>query len=243
LSGRRNLPRVYANQVFQDISTEELNTLIASNELESSHGSGFFGISYRHSLRAIKDSPALVLQFDILEIWSDLPETPLLHKLENANQKLLELVLLKKPVYSALEPPTFEIIKAELVLRSQNPVAPTTLQQTMHFLEWDAHGRKGTTAHALTSFGIWLIDYLDSGVWAMFMFILAIILLFVVVCVLCVFGWGFWEDDYAQAQHGKAREGKRRGKSDVENAARLPFKSAEELGLSRGRVVGLGKSD
>jgi YD repeat-containing protein len=185
----------------------------------------------------------LVFQFDIIEIWSDLPPTPLLHKLDDADQKMLELVLLEKPVYSALEPPAFEIIKADLVLRSRNPVASTNPQQTMHFLDWDDHGRKGTTAHALTSFGVWLIDYLDSGIWAMFMFILAIIALFVLVCVLCVFGWGFWEDDYAQAQHGKAKEGKRRGKSDVEIATRLPFRSAEELGLSRGRVVGLGKSD
>jgi hypothetical protein len=194
-------------------------------------------------LRAIENSSALVFQFDVIEIWSDLPSTPLLHKLDAANQKMLELVLLEKPVYSALEPPAFEIIKADLVPRSPNPVAPKNSQQTMHFLDWDDHGRKGTTAHALTSFGVWLIDYLDSGVWAMFMFILAIIALFVLVCVLCVFGWGFWEDDYAQAQHGKARDGKRRVKSDVEIAARLPFRSAEELGLSRGRVVGLGKSD
>lgn len=194
-------------------------------------------------MRAIENSSALVFQFDVIEIWSDLPSTPLLHKLDDANQKMLELVLLEKPVYSALEPPAFEIIKADLVLRSRDAVAPTSSQQTMHFLDWDDHGRKGTTAHALTSFGIWLIDYLDSGVWAMFMFILVIIVLFVLVCVLCVFGWGFWEDDYAQAQHGKAREGKRRVKSDVEIAARLPFRSAEELGLSRGRVVGLGKSD
>ncbi|KAF2799350.1 hypothetical protein K505DRAFT_404687 [Melanomma pulvis-pyrius CBS 109.77] len=246
-SGRSNLPRIYATQVLTDLSVADLATLISSNQLEASHetgiGGGFFGLSYRHSLRPIKDSPALILQFDIIELWSDLPETPISFKMDSRDQKMLELLLLERPLYSAFETPAFEMVKAELVARTHHPVAPTTPQQTMHFLDWDGFGRKGSVAHALTAFGASFLDFMDSGVWALFAFILAIIALFVVICIFLVFGWGFWQDDYEKAQHGKARGGKRRVRSDVESATRLPFKSAEELGFSRGRVVGLGKSD
>ncbi|KAF2709927.1 hypothetical protein K504DRAFT_466382 [Pleomassaria siparia CBS 279.74] len=242
-SGRSTLPRIHATQVLSDLSVSDLSALIAANSLEGSHeAGGFFGISYRHSLRAIKDTPAVIFQFDVIEIWSDLPETPILHKLDNSEQKMLELVLLEKPVYSALEAPAFEIVKASLVSRNHHPVALTSPQQTMHFLDWDENGRKGTVAHSLTAFGNWFIDFLDQGIWALFVFILVVVVLFVVVCLFIVFGWGLGQDDYEKAQVGKAKGSKRRQRSDVESAGR--FKSPEELGLlGRARVVGIGKSD
>jgi len=236
---QRTLPQIYANQVLLDIPVADLSSVISSDQLEGSHSAGgFFGLSYRHSLRFLKDTPAFLFQFDILEIWSDLPETPILHKVNSADQKMLEVILIEKPLISALSSSGFEILKAELVPRSRHPVAPTSPQQTMYFLDWDSNGRKGTAAHALTAFGFWFLDFLDQGLWAMFTFIAGVIALFIVACVFCTFGWGFWRGDYEKAQHGKKRR-----KTDVEAAARMPFKSAEQLGFSRGRVIGIGKGD
>jgi hypothetical protein len=83
----------------------------------------------------------------------------------------------------------------------------------------------------------------------LFIFILAIMALFIVVCLFCIFGFGWHKDDYAEAQHGKRRSSGRSGSgkgawggNDVEAARR--FKSPEELGLrGSGRVVRVGKSD
>lgn len=84
---------------------------------------------------------------------------------------------------------------------------------------------------------------MDSGIWSLFIFIIAIMALFVVVCIFCIFGCDFCSDEYEQAQHGKTRTEKTRTRSgDLETGRR--FKSPEELGLmSRGRVIGVGKSD
>lgn len=242
------LPHIYANQVVQDISNETLLEIIASNQLEASHetnlGGGFFGLSYRQSLRRVKKTAAVIFQFDVTELYSDLPEKPLQHKLNDPRQKIVEMLLLQKPVMSALEPVAFEIVKAELVPRSHNPVAPTSPQQAMKFEEWDSFGRKGTPSHLLSTWGTLFVDFLNSGIWALFVFLLGVIALFVVVCLVCIFGCDFWSDDYEKAQHGKARGEKKRGRSTDLEMGRRHFKSAEELGLlGRGRVVGLGKSD
>lgn len=249
-SGRRNLPRVFANQVVHDLSIDQLSTILSSNQLEASHetnlGGGFFGLSYRQSLRAIKTSQgvkAFLFQFDVFELWSDLPEKELRFKMDDPEQKLLEVLLVEKQLISALEPaPTYEILSASLVSRSLHLVTrPSTSQLIMHFLDWDAYGRKGTTAHFLSSWTASFVDYLASGFWALFMFILFMIALFVVVCLVCIFGWGFWEDEYEKSQHGKRRRTRSRG--DVE-MAKGRFRSAEELGLmGRGRVIGVAKSD
>ncbi|KAF2181940.1 hypothetical protein K469DRAFT_713000 [Zopfia rhizophila CBS 207.26] len=241
------LQKIYANQVVQDISDENLQAIISTGQLESSHetysGGGYFGLSYSQSLRHIRNASAFIFQLDIIEIWSDLPPTPILHKLENPNQKMLELLLLQKPVMSALEPISSEIIKAELVSRGHHGKAQNKDQQVMHFLEWDSFGQKGTLTHYLSSWGSAMLNFLDSGIWALLAVIFGILLLFVLVCVICIFGCDFWQDDYSQAQHGKARGQRRRVRGDVEQG-KVGFKSAEELGLlGRGRVVGLGKSD
>ncbi|KAF2126833.1 hypothetical protein P153DRAFT_433340 [Dothidotthia symphoricarpi CBS 119687] len=233
LTSSNVLPRIFANQVLLDTSKEDLAKLIDADQLESG---GYFGISYAYSLRHVKDSTALVFQFDISELWSDLPETPITVKLDDPAQKMLEVVLLQRPMLSASDPgPAYEIIRTSLVARPES----SAHQRTMAFHEWDAFGQKGTSAHLFSSLFDAFITYLSSGVWALFTFVFGIIGLFVVICLFCIFGWGFWKDEYEQAQHGKRRGG---SGNDVEKARR--FRSAEELGLrGGGNVVGVGKSD
>lgn len=225
--------------------------MIDSNQLEVSHetetiGGAFFGLSYTYSLNPIEKSAAMVFQFDVTELYSDLPERPLRHKLADPRQEIIELVLLQTPVQSALEPPSMEIIKASLVPRSSKVSSTPSYQKVMHFEDWDTHGKKGTTSHLVSSWGTSFLDYLDSGIWAIFVFLLGIIALFVVVCLFCIFGCDWCSDDYEKAQHGKARKDKRRssGRSGDLEMGKGRFKSAEELGLlGRGKVVGVGKSD
>lgn len=244
-----NLPIVYANQVLSDISADDLANLVSLNQLEASHeislGGGFFGLSYRYDIRALPKTAAVLFQLDITELHSDLTETPIKYELKDKEQKMIQLLLLQRPVYAPQGPPTFEIIKAGLVSRSQPPLSgsPRT-QRVMHFRDWDEFGHKGTPTHFFSNWGSALIDYLDSGVWALFVFFLAIIALFVVVCLFCIFGCDMCQDDYEKAQSGKARgERRRKSKGDLETG-KVVFRSAEELGLmGRGKVVGLGKSD
>jgi hypothetical protein len=122
----------------------------------------------------------------------------------------------------------------------------------MSFLDWDKYGQKGTAAHALTYGAESMVSYIASGFWGLFTFILGVVALFVVFCLLCIFGWGFWEDDYGKAQSGKRRKSRGAGDGsggwksrDLEQGqGKARFLSAEELGLGgRGRVVGMGKSD
>lgn len=242
---------------MQDFSSDELSKVVQSNQLEASHetnlGGGFFGLSYQHSLRSVQTSQnleVLLFQFDVTDLYSDLRDPPLQHRLDDPRQKMLEVLLIEKPVMSALEPaPTFEILNASLVLRGQNAPSAKAKLSTMRFLDWDDYGEKGTAAHALTYSATSVVDYIASGFWGLFVFVLAVVALFVVVCLICIFGWGFWEDDYERAQHGKHNRTRSRGsgswKADVETGrAKGRFKSAEELGLmGRGRVVGMGKSD
>lgn len=207
-------------------------------------------MSYRHSLQKIrtdKDLDALLVHFDIAELWSDLTIPSLQYKLDDPAQKMLELLLIQKPLMSAMDPaPAFEILSAALVPRSQS----LQEQRTMDFLSWDAYGERGTAAHALNYGTSSFSDFLSSSFWALFGFVLTVVIVVVVVCLICVFGWGFWTDDYEKAQMGKQRRSGGRsggsfGKSDVEaGKGRGRFLSAEELGMrGTGRVVGMGKSD
>ncbi|KAH7132644.1 hypothetical protein B0J11DRAFT_522195 [Dendryphion nanum] len=244
-----NLPIVYANQILSDLSSSDLTNILSTNQLESSHeislGGGFFGLSYRYTLRRIPKTAALIFQLDILELHSDLTEKPIKFELKHEEQKMIELLLLQRPIYSAHEPPSFEIIKASLVPRTSYPISVSSIRQrTMHFRDWDEFGQKGTPTHLISTWGTALVDYLDSGVWALFFFLLAIIALFIVVCLFCIFGCDFCKDDYEKAQSGKARgERRKKSKSDLETG-KIIFKSAEELGLmGRGKLVGLGKND
>ncbi|KAF9739616.1 hypothetical protein PMIN06_009158 [Paraphaeosphaeria minitans] len=221
-SGNRVLSLVYANQVVQDFSSDQLSTALDAGQLEASHesnlGGGFFGLSYRHSLRHVETSnlAALLFQFDIIELHSD-------------------------------PSPRFEILSAKLVPRTS-----LSHERTMHFLAWDTHGEKGTASHAL-SYGISsLMDFLSSSFWAILGFAMAVIVVFIVVLLMCIFGLEFWKDEYEKAQRGKRRKSSVKSvRVDVEIGSGMGkikgrFKSAEELGLeltSRGQVVGMGKSD
>ena len=119
--------------------------------------------------------------------------------------------------------------------------------------DWDTHGRKGTLAHKISGYGTRLEDYLDTGAWALFAFVGCIIAVFVVVCLLCIFGAEYCcPDEYEAAQSGKGKY-RRSSRGDEEWGALggvgkrvggMQFKTPEELGLlGRGRIVGLGKRD
>jgi hypothetical protein len=114
----------------------------------------------------------------------------------------------------------------------------------MSFLKWDSHGQVGTPSHLVNAASDSLVTYISSGAWALFVFVLAIVGLFVVLCLFCIFAFG-GGDEYGNAQKGK--KGVRRSGSwsgrDVESG-KGRFRSAEELGLKAGgRVVGVGKRD
>ncbi|KAF2269921.1 hypothetical protein CC78DRAFT_529082 [Lojkania enalia] len=235
------LPGIHSAQVVQDLSTSDISKLVESGQLETSHetgvGGAFLGLSYHSSIHPLKDSAALVIHFDIFEIYSDLPMESLTHALDDERQKMLEIVLIQKPIMSALEDASYEITKISLIPHPKSP----SWQQTMRYLEWDKFGERGTSSHFVSSLSASFLMFLDSGVWALFMFILGVIAVFMVVCMLCILSLEWWQDDYKKAQTGKRR--KSSGKRDVE-MGKLQFKSPEELGLlGRGRVVGLGKSD
>jgi hypothetical protein len=162
---------------------------------------------------------------------------------------MLEVLLIQRPVLSASDPsPNFEILSAKLVPR----IPLNHYSRTMHFLAWDTHGEKGTVSHALNYSTAYLIDFVSSSFWALLGFVMAVIVVFIVVCLMCIFGWEFWRDDYEKAQQRKRRKSSvKGGKMDLETGAggnklKGRFQSAEELRLglaSRGQVVGMGKSD
>ncbi|KAF2865507.1 hypothetical protein BDV95DRAFT_623790 [Massariosphaeria phaeospora] len=250
-----SLPTIHAPQTLSDLSPADLSTLLSSTphlfETTASHETSSapsFGLSYRLSLRRIHPWPtALLFHLDITDLHSALLSPPLSHPATDAAQQMLELVLLQRPVRSALDPSTpFEIISARLAPRPR-PRNPTSsaFQHTMRFLDWDAHGRKGTPAHTVAALTASLLAFIDSGVWALLVFVFAVLALFVLVCVFCVLGCGGWrEDEYGRAQTGKGAS--RRKGGDVESgrgSGRGKFLSAEDLGLARARVVGVGKSD
>tara|TARA_R110002003_G_scaffold235_14_gene17059 strand:- start:8019 stop:8846 length:828 start_codon:yes stop_codon:yes gene_type:complete len=244
LSTSKALPRIYAGPVLLDTSTSDITKLIESDQLDTP-GGGYFGLSYTYSLRRIAKSQALLFHLDIFELWTDLPAPALTIPLNAAEQKVLQVVLLHRPVLSPGDPShAFEIVRVDLVARSAT--ARASNMHTMRFHDWDAHGRIGTPAHLVSAVSGTVGEYISSGVWSMFVFIMAVIGLFVVLCLFCIFGCGFGGDEYERAQTGK-RSGKRRtgsrSGSDVEKA-KGRFRSAEELGMrSAGRVVGVGKSD
>ncbi|KAL6711425.1 hypothetical protein ACN47E_004359 [Coniothyrium glycines] len=239
-------PKVYAPQILLDTSVEDLASLVATDTLDTP-GGAFFGLSYAYSVHRLpRPSAGLLFRFDVLELWTDLTTPATTIPLTDESQKMLEVVLLPRPVLSAGDAsPSWEIVRAELVPRGVERTAQQG-RRTMWFLDWDENGKKGTASHVLNSAEGSLIDYATSGVWSLFIFILAIMALFIVMIIFVIFACGWNKDDYRQAQHGK-RKGVSRGSgtwgaNDVEKARR--FRSAEELGIrSGGTVVGVGKSD
>ena len=241
------MPRIYVNQVLQDVSKDDIEKLVVSNQLDDL-GGAYFGASYSYSLRHLKSSEARVLHFDIMQLWTDLTDPPLTVILDKAEQKILEVVLLPRPLLSSADPANaYEIIRANLVPRpaemEKGSKGPGKV--SMWFHDWDANGKKGTATHIVNSATSSFVDYLSSGMWALFIFIIAVIALFVVVCLFCIFACGWHDDDYEKAQYRKKKTGGSKGAwagRDVETARR--FMSPEELGLrGSGTVVGVGKSD
>lgn len=166
--------------------------------------------------------------------------------LDDAAQKILELVLLPRPLLSAGDAGSaYEIVRAELMLRPPDTAEERAHRKAMWFRDWDDHGKKGTTQHFVNSASDSFLNYISSGVWALCVFVLGVVGFFVVLCLFCIFAFG-GGDEYEKAQNGKRRSSGRGsgswGGNDVEKARR--FRSAEELGIrSGGKVVGVGKSD
>ncbi|KAH8724059.1 hypothetical protein GQ44DRAFT_618875 [Phaeosphaeriaceae sp. PMI808] len=245
LSGSTVLPRIFANQVVADTSVDDVAALVESNELDNTFGASF-GLSYSFALRKMKGSSALAFYFDVFEIWSDLTAPTITVPLKEKGQMVLEVVLLPRPLMSPGDVSrAYEIVRAELVEREG--VKGSGEMRSMRFHDWDSHGHKGTTSHLVSEVSESFFDYVTSGVWTLVLFIMAIIALFVVVCLFIIFGCGFGGDEYEQAQHGKHRSSNKGSGNwaglDVEKA-RGKFLSAEELGLrGGGRLVGVAKSD
>lgn len=171
------LPRLHAPQVLSDISKEDIMTLASTNQLDSPNGA-FFGLSYTLSLQRLKPtSSALLLHFDVFELWTDLPSDPLTVKLLDPKQKILEVVLLQRPLLSPGDGDAWEIVRADLVSRP-TPGAKGAGVRTMKFLDWDAHGEVGTPSHLVNSASDSLMNYVSSGAWALFVFVLAVVGLF-----------------------------------------------------------------
>lgn len=247
LTDSKILPRIYVNQVLQDVSKDDIEKLVISNQLDDL-GGAYFGASYSYSLRRLKSSEARVLHFDIMQLWTDLTTPALTVILDKPEQKMLEIVLLPRPLLSSGDPAnSYEIVRASLIPRpaESEKGSKGARKTSMWFHDWDANGKKGTATHIVNSASSSFVDYLSSGVWSLFIFIVAIIALFVVVCLFCIFACGWHDDDYEKAQYRKKKTSG--GKSswagtDVETARR--FLSPEELGLrGSGTVVGVGKSD
>ncbi|CAI9625054.1 unnamed protein product [Alternaria burnsii] len=236
LADSKILPRMYVNQVLLDTSKDDVDKLVESNQLDNL-GGAYFGASYSYSLRHLKESNALLFYFDVMEMWTDLTSPHLTVIMDKEEQKVLEVVLLQRPLLSAGDHASaYEIIRASLVPRKniKNP-----MKMHMWFHDWDANGKKGTATHMVNSASSSFVDYISSGIWSLFIFILAVMALFVIVCLFIIFGCGLHKDDYEQAQHGKRKSG---GRNDIESVRR--FRTPEELGLrGSGRVVGVGKSD
>ncbi|KAF2822160.1 hypothetical protein CC86DRAFT_330975, partial [Ophiobolus disseminans] len=231
------LPRISAAQVPLSISAQEISQLVDSNQLDTP-GGATFAFSYAYSVRRIKDSSALLFTFDVLEAWAQ----DVTIKLDAQGQKVLEVVLLRRPVLSAGDADGYEIVRAGLVPRS-SATSQSKNTRIMRIQDWDAHGEKGTAQHLVSTAESSFIEYITSGAWGLFLFIMAIIGLFVVLCLFCIFGCGLGKDEYESAQHGKRRGGHGGKRSDAERG-KGRFLSAEELGIrSGGRVVGVGKSD
>jgi hypothetical protein len=190
----------------------------------------------------VTDSPALVFRFNVIDLWTDATPSPLTVKLDKTAQRVVQVVLLRRPIMGAGDPsPLYEIAHAEIVPRDGSKRSP----RTMHWGEWDHHGRKGTPEHLLTKTVEGVGEWVGSTVLGLCVFVVAVMGLFVVLSLFCIFGWGFWKGEYQQAQSGKGsphRTGKW-GANDVERA-KGRFQSPHELGLrTGGTVVGVGKSD
>lgn len=243
LSSSAILPRIYASQVPQDYSSEDLKNKVENNELDTA--GPILGLSYGYSLRQVTNSTAHVFRFNVFEAHYPLPSPHQHFKLENSKQPVVELILLQRPLHSPGDiGPAWEIITARLVEREKR--GSKRRMKTMIFDEWDEFGRKGSPTRLVSVSSNSLTTYAASGFWGLSMAIFGFIVVFVVIVVGCVLGWDWWSGEYEKAQVEKSRRGGSKGSgswTDVEKA-KGRFLSAGELGLNgAGNEVGVGKSD
>ena len=117
LADSKILPRIYVNQVLLDTSKDDVDKLVESNQLDNL-GGAYFGASYSYSLRRLKESNALLFYFDVMEMWTDLTSPHLTIIMDKEEQKVLEVVLLQRPLLSAGDHASaYEIIRASLIPR------------------------------------------------------------------------------------------------------------------------------
>jgi hypothetical protein len=239
LTPTAHLPRIRAAQIPLDSQVPPATSPLSLTDPSVP----IFGLSYSYSLHRVSDSPALVIRFNVIEASTAATPRPLTFKLDRASQPALQLVLLRRPVVGAADPgPLYEIVRADVVPRDGSARSP----RTMLWHEWDERGRKGTPGYVVSAVVDGVDEWVRSSVLGLFVFVGAVVGLFIVVCLFCIFGWGFWRDEYQQAQVGKGRTPRTAARwvgNDVERA-RGRFLSPHELGMrTRGAVVGLGKSD
>ncbi|KAF9692804.1 hypothetical protein EKO04_009168 [Ascochyta lentis] len=249
LSDSKVLPQIHASQVPSDYSREDLSNAISTTSLDTTEP--LLGLSYGYSLRHVTNSTALVFRFNVFEAHFSPPthdpsfKTPVVIKLDDPKQRVVELILLPRPLHSPGDVgPAWEIVTVRLAERDKT--GSRRRMKTMVFGEWDEFGRKGSPSHLVSVSSSGLITYASSGFWGLSMSILGFMMVFVLVVVSCVVGWDWWSGEYEKAQLEKNRGGGSKGSgswTDVEQAKER-FRSASELGMrSGGSVVGVGKSD
>lgn len=243
LSGSSILPRIYASQVLQGYSTSDLYAKVSSNELDTAGPS--LGLSYGTSLHQITNSTALVFRFNIFSLYFPLTNPPTRIPLANSRQKVLELILLPRPLHSAGDSGLgWEIVNIRLSEREKK--GSKRRMKMMMFEDWDEFGRKGSPWHLVSSSSSGVVKYAGSGFWSLSITILGFMVAFVVVVLSVVYAIERYSGEYDKAQSGKGRRGASKGSgswTDVE-AAKGKFQSAGELGMrGDGSVVGVGKSD
>ncbi|KAF1831146.1 hypothetical protein BDW02DRAFT_557512 [Decorospora gaudefroyi] len=225
-------PKIYLPQVLHDISPQDLTPLLLSSNAH-------LAASYAYTLHRLPNPAALLIHFQIMQLWTEVTSPPTTIVLDDPHQPVLELVLLRRPLLGAADPGSaYEIVRAALVPRDWSPFVtdPHPLTTSMWFRDWDKHGKKGTVRHVFNSASERFVAFVGSGVWALGVFVVVVLALF------CVVGLG-GRDDYVVAQQGKRRKGGG-GSADLEAVGGRRFLGPEELGVrGGGRVVGVGKSD
>lgn len=252
LSRSSTLPRIYASQVLQDYSEDDLNQKIISNEIDTA--GPLLGLSYGYSLRRVTNSSALVFRFNVFgahytppfpdSLNPINPSTTTIINLDDPRQLVIELILFPRPLHGSGDVgPAWEIITARLSDRDKK--GSKKRMKTMIFDEWDEFGRKGSPSHLVFASSNSLIMYASSGFGGLSVTILGLMVVFVGFVVSCMVGRDWWIGEYERMQRGKEKnEGSGlRAREDVEKA-RGKFSSAGELGMrGEGNVVGFGKSD
>ncbi|KAF1927584.1 uncharacterized protein M421DRAFT_421426, partial [Didymella exigua CBS 183.55] len=242
LSGSSFLPRIYASQVLQDYSTEDLHAKISDSELDTAGPS--LGLSYGTSLHQIKNSTALVYRFNIFSLYFARTSPATRISLSNSHQKVLEIIFLPHPLHSVGDSgPGWEIVHIRLSERDKK--GSRRRMKTMMFEDWDEFGRKGSPLHLVSSSSSGVAKYAASGIWSLSITILGFMVAFVVIVLGVVYIMEWYSGEYDKAQSGKNRRSASKGSgnwTDVE-AAKERILSVSELGMrAGGSVVGVGKS-